>query len=91
MTSFPRSGNSQIRKYIESITGIFTGSASPLETLLCSILQLHGFLGESIRDDRIIFEKTHYPGRCNNVVIETNRVLVIVRNPIDVLVSHYNY
>lgn len=91
VTSWPRSGNSQFRKYLESMYGIYTGSATPLSGYLCAILQLQGFLGESIRDNRILFEKTHYPGRCNAVVLKANKVIVLVRNPIDVLLSHYNY
>lgn len=91
ITSFPRSGNSQMRKYIENVTGIFTGTASPLQYHCISNLQLYGFFGEGIIDNKIFFEKTHYPARCNQAVLKTNRVLVLARNFIDVCVSHYNF
>ena len=47
-TSYPRSGNSFLRKYFENITGIATGSDQFMKFTLNTSLQYAGFKGEGI-------------------------------------------
>lgn len=57
--SWPRSGNSFLRKYLELLTGIATGADN---TLHCEVMsQMQGFKGEYIVDDTIWVAKTHSP------------------------------
>ena len=59
--SFTRSGNTMTRKYIEAITGIYTGSDT---NLIHSVhLQTMGLAGEEhVSDDNSVWvTKTHYP------------------------------
>ena len=50
-------------------------------------LTLMGVIGEAIADDRTWIIKSHDPMRFGAVDFETNRVIVTVRNPFDVLIS----
>jgi hypothetical protein len=47
-TSYPRSGNTFLRKYFENITGIATGSDQLMKFNLNVSLQYSGFKGEGI-------------------------------------------
>ena len=90
--SHPRSGNTLLRKIFEEVTGISTGTDALLSGYLNSALQLMGFMGEEIYDERVWVVKGHCPSRVTpRVTISTNRVIVCVRNPLDVLASHFNY
>ena len=60
-TSYPRSGNTMLRKYLENITGIATGSDQIMKWTLNVSLQYQGFKGESIVKERCWINKTHYP------------------------------
>lgn len=57
--SFPRSGNSFLRRLIENCTGIVTGSSISLHT--ATSLQIQGLKGEGIQDDRLWIVKAHHP------------------------------
>mmetsp|Transcript_13517 Transcript_13517/g.9742 ORF Transcript_13517/g.9742 Transcript_13517/m.9742 type:complete len:88 (+) Transcript_13517:577-840(+) len=84
-----RSGNTLFRKLIEQISGTITGSN--LKNSFTHQLQLacEGFKGENITDDRVWAIKTHFPYVYNfmNKPVSGNRAIVIVRNPLDSLVS----
>ena len=58
-TSFCRSGNSFLRRYVEQISGITTGSSLSLFT--STSLQIMGMKGESCTDDSIWVAKSHHP------------------------------
>lgn len=58
-SSFPRTGNSFLRKIIEQITGVFTGSDMPIAMTLP--FQQQGLLGEETYDNSVWITKTHYP------------------------------
>ena len=62
-TSYPRSGNTMLRKYLENITGIATGSDQIMKFTLNVSLQYQGFKGEGVVQDRTWINKTHYPWR----------------------------
>ena len=60
--TYPRSGNSLMRKYFENVTGTATGSDMVLHHQPNISLQFSGFKGEGICDDTSIWiQKTHYP------------------------------
>ena len=58
--SFPRCGNSFLRKYLQMITGIATGADISIEATLS--LQLGHFKGEEILDSSVWIFKSHEPG-----------------------------
>ena len=57
--SFPRSGNTFLRKYFELLTGVETGADNTLNVNIH--LQLQGLKGEDIVDDTVWIVKTHSP------------------------------
>lgn len=57
--SYPRSGNSFLRRYLELITGIYTGSDIQID--MCLSLQQMGLLGEQTVDGHCWINKTHSP------------------------------
>lgn len=86
--TYPRSGNSFFRKYFESITGITTGNDIECKYLVNLALQMQGFKGQEVVDDRVWIVKTHYPdGFSLELDFPTNKVILCVRNPLDVLAS----
>lgn len=58
--TFPRSGNSYLRRILESITGVSSGSTVSLHT--ATTLQIQGLMGEYVTDDRVWIVKAHHPG-----------------------------
>lgn len=87
MASFPRSGNSFLRKFIEQITGVITGSDFHIRDALN--LQHAGLLGEhTFGDDSIWITKSHYPYmHQGHARFEADKRICIVRNPLDVIPS----
>ena len=86
-TSFPRSGNSFLRKFVEQVSGITTGSAMPMHT--ATAIQIMGMKGEGHIDNSIWVAKSHLP-----IVVPgstpflANKTFVCVRNPLDVFPSY---
>jgi hypothetical protein len=76
-----------LRGFLESITGIFTGSDMPLD--LTFPLQQMGALGEehSGDDGSCWITKTHFPMESFEIKFHASKMIVIVRNPIDVVPS----
>ena len=58
---YPRSGCSLLRKYIEEISNIITGSDSNIEDHLVASLINNGMVGETITSQKVWMVKTHYP------------------------------
>jgi len=88
--SYPRSGNSFLRKYLQNITGIATGADMALEA--CNVMQLNGFIGEEITDSSVWFTKSHDPQMSpKSVPHKCNKVICCVRNPYDVMVSMMHF
>ena len=83
--TFARSGNTFLRKYLENITNIPTGSE--MDVYIAMPLTLMGVIGDSIADDRTWVIKSHDPMRFVAIDFESNRVIVTARNPFDVLIS----
>lgn len=90
LVSYPRSGNSYVRKMLELRTGIITGSDSrPNRTLSASLLQ-YGYCGEGITDQSVWVIKSHYPERLGFIRFPVHRILLVVRNPFDAIESYFH-
>ena len=57
--SFPRSGNTFMRRYLELLTGIQTGADCTFDVSIT--LQMQGLKGEGIQDDTVWIVKSHSP------------------------------
>lgn len=80
--SFPRSGNTFLRKYMELLTGVQTGADNTLHVNVC--LQMQGMKGEDTVDDTCWIIKSHSPWVMPEAPPFTaNKMVVIVRNPLD--------
>ena len=85
--TFMRSGNSFLRRFLEQITGIATGSSVSMHT--ATSLQLIGLLGEGMVDDRVWIVKAHHPFRLwQSIPFTSHKVICCVRNPLDVFPSY---
>lgn len=81
-TSIHRSGNTFMRQYLEMLTGVATGG--DVQFNIASILQFLGSKGEEIQDDRTWIVKSHTPwAKADSPVWTANKVICIVRNPMD--------
>ena len=63
LTSYPRSGNTLMRRYLETLTRTFTGSDCDLRRPLNKQLFEMGLKGEGVLNDSVWIVKTHYPER----------------------------
>ena len=87
--SFPRSGNTFLRKYFQLLTGIPTGSDNTLHT--DTILQMNGMKGEELVDDTTWIVKSHSPWIMPFAPpFSSNKVICIVRNPCESNISWLN-
>lgn len=91
LVSFPGSGNTWVRQMLEKVTGICTGSD------ICDMsLRYKGFTGEYVRSGAVLVVKTHSKSpkqdELEKYFLRSNygSAIVIVRNPMDALVSDYN-
>jgi hypothetical protein len=90
LASYPRSGNSFLRRVLEKWSGIITGTDSrPNRTLSSSLLRC-GFRGEGVADESVWLVKTHYPERLGYVTFVANRAVLIIRNPFDAIESYFH-
>ena len=84
--SYPRCGNSFLRKYLQNITGIATGCDMSLEFNVD--LQLQDFKAEEVTDASVWIKKSHDPKwNDNNKTNKCNKAVVCVRNPYDCISS----
>lgn len=87
--TMPRSGSSWLRRFIEQITGIATGASSSLH--IATTLQNVGLKGEGVTDDRcFVIKSTHPAWMPGSIKFSANKVLWLVRNPMDVICSSAN-
>ena len=91
VASYPRSGNSMIRKYLEDITATFTGSDFDPRIPMAENLLNHGMQGEFQYDDKLWMVKTHHPIPLPHKQFDGNKVVLLVRNPLDAFVSTFNF
>jgi hypothetical protein len=92
--SYARTGNTMIRKYLEAITGVYTGCDMPLEATLQ--IQVMGMVGEEhVSDDNTVWiTKSHWPEPVTPSFLPEreftmDKAFVITRNPIDVFASRF--
>jgi hypothetical protein len=90
MTSFPRSGNTLLRAYLEKIMGLTSGSDCDITKKLNKDLMLMGLAGEGLVDKRVWIVKTHYPERYGKTKFYAERAVLLVRNPLDSITSLFN-
>jgi hypothetical protein len=106
LASYPRCGNSFLRKLLENWSGTVTGSDShPYRTLSKSLLRCgfkvplsspifrfsyHLCQGEGITDRSVWFIKTHYPERHGYKKYPVDRALLLIRNPFDAIQSYFH-
>ena len=87
--SFPRSGNTFLRRYMELLTGISTGADNSLN--FGFTLQMQGLKGENVYDDTVWIVKSHAPIILpENATFHANKCIVVVRNPLDSILSTLN-
>ena len=88
--SFPRSGNSFLRKTLEQVTGIYTGSDWFVHAALN--LQHSGLLGEGVYGNNACWiTKSHFPYQSVPFAqFTTDKVICLLRNPLDVYPSFLN-
>jgi len=90
LVSYPRCGNTFLRKLLESSTGIVTGSDSRPNRILTASLLSYGFQGEGVTDNSVWILKSHFPERLGYVHALANRALVLIRNPFDAIESYFH-
>lgn len=90
LASYPRSGNTLIRSYLEKVTGIITGSDHVLDLKLNRDLFELGMAGEGHIDESVWIVKSHYPERLGHSPLRVNKCLLMVRSPIDCIWSFFN-
>jgi len=90
MASYPRSGNTLLRAYLEKIMGLTSGSDCDITKKLNKDLMLMGLAGEGLVDKRVWIVKTHYPERYGKTKFYAERVILLVRNPLDCITSLFN-
>ena len=90
LSSYPRSGNTMLRKYIEKLTGIYTGSDCDIKRNLNKQLYEMGLKGEGTTNEKVLIVKTHFPERMGMSTFECTKSIIIVRNPTDCISSLFN-
>ncbi|CAN0159257.1 unnamed protein product, partial [Phaeothamnion confervicola] len=90
LVSYPRSGNTLLRRLLESVTGVVTGSDTRPDRTLSRSLTALGMQGEGVVDARVSVVKTHYPERHGYRRFRADRAIVLVRNPFDAIDSYFN-
>lgn len=90
LASYPRSGNTLLRAYLEKMMGLVTGSDCDIEKKLNKELLTMGLQGEGLVDKRVLVVKTHYPERYGKTKFYSEKCILEVRNPLDAITSLFN-
>ena len=89
-SSFPRSGNSFLRRYVEQLTGVTTGSCMSIHT--STSMQVMGMKGESHIGDNVWVVKSHHPFAVFGAsTFNSTKTFISVRHPLDVFPSYAAY
>lgn len=90
--SLLRSGNTLLRKILENVTGIVTGSAFTAIASCHIALINQGLKGEAYTNDHTWFIKTHHPYNTPlDLPFKASKVICCVRNPYDCIASHLQF
>lgn len=90
IASYPRSGNTMLRAYLEKVTGLVSGSDCDITKKLNQCLMNMGLAGEGLVDKRVWTIKTHYPERYGKTRFGAERCVLLVRSPLDCFTSLFN-
>lgn len=90
MASYPRSGNTLLRTWLERVMGIYTGSDGTNGVALHQALMDIGLEGEGVADKRVQIVKTHYPERNGSVLFPAQKTILLVRSPLDCIISLFH-
>ena len=88
--SFSRSGNTFLRRFMEQITGVYTGCDMSIEKTFFEAMM--GLAGQAhVNDnDTVWMTKTHFPLRMgrDELPFTAEKMFCVVRNPLDVIASY---
>eukprot|EP00943_MAST-04B_sp_MAST-4B-sp1_P002859 g2859.t1 len=91
LASYPRSGNSLVRRLIESITGIVTGSDTKPGRGMAELLRNNGLIGEGeTTKEKVWVVKTHFPERTGWQKFKVQRAILLIRHPINAIKSYFH-
>jgi len=90
LVSYPRSGNTMTRGYLEKIMGVPTGSDADVSIELVKQLMDAGLQGEGLFDKKVWVVKSHYPERNVQTRFKAERAIFLVRNPLDCITSLFH-
>jgi hypothetical protein len=90
LASYPRSGNTMLRKLIEAATGVLTGSDSRQDRAMVRDLKMYGLAGEGEVSQRVWVVKSHYPEKYGWRELRAQRAILLVRNPFNTIRSYFN-
>ena len=90
LASFPGSGNSLLRHYLQSITKILTGSDDIINKDQIKNQNSDGFIGDGRTDNKVWMINSHFPFNKGNNKFSCHKCILLVREPIDCLFSTYN-
>ena len=90
MASYPRSGNTLIRTWVERIFGTFSGSDGTNAAALHQALMDIGLEGEGVCDKRVQLVKTHWPERSGSLFYPTQKTILLLRSPLDCIISLFH-
>ena len=90
IASYQRSGCTLLRKYLENITGVLTGSDGDVHTELDKQIKDMGMVGESILGSKVWIAQTNFPEEIGSARLSANKCILLVRNPLDSICSHFN-
>ena len=90
LASYPRSGNSLLRRLLESMTGIYTGSDTKPGRGMAELLKNDGLVGEAETSQKVWAVKCHFPERQGWKQFPVNRAILLVRHPINAIKSYFH-
>ncbi|CAI2367336.1 unnamed protein product [Moneuplotes crassus] len=88
--SYQSSGSTLLRKYIENITCILTGSDGCHKSHNKRLKHVGRLNGEGISNKKVWLVQTSFPEQIGDARIDINKAIVVVRNPCDAIYSHFN-
>lgn len=90
LVTYPRAGNTLMRKQFENLSGVATGSDVVMKFQPNMALQFMGFKAEGITDDRVWIKKSHYPFTTPfQPGFQGDYGLVCIRNPLNCVPSFF--
>ncbi|CAI2369703.1 unnamed protein product [Moneuplotes crassus] len=90
IASYQGSGSSLLRKYIENITYILTGSDRDTSTVLGKQYQCDlGLEGEGVAGKKVWIVKTSFPEEIGEKQISIRKCILVCQNPCDAIFKHF--